>query len=92
MACLLTKDGTLRIYNLNSSSVEEMLENPGAYSPSEALDVISLKNNGPSLLPKQFSIFPGRVHGIAAMQNEITILADRVEGRSPIDGEEEKAQ
>lgn len=42
------------------------------------------------LLQKTFAVFPGRVHAITAMQNEVTVLADRVVGSSPLPGEESK--
>ena len=87
MVCLLTIDGKLRIYN--SSNLDEVLQNAATFHPVESPDAISLENNGSCILPNQMVTFPGIVYNIAALQCELTILADQVYDNTVLSNEEQ---
>ena len=75
MVTLLTKDGSLRIFN--SPDIENVLNAAGNFETALASETITLENNGRSLTPNQTVTFPGRVHQICALHNGIVVLADR---------------
>ena len=90
MVCLLTTNGVLRIFN--SPNIEDVLQRTANFTEADSLSAVSLRNDGPCLLPNQFVTFPGRVHHISDIQKrEITILADRLSGNT-VSGEERKEE